>query len=56
VDLQEITNGLEARQPEHLLKPPVPVTVRVVWAVDGMIGHSGGSNTPDTTHRASRHL
>jgi hypothetical protein len=34
-DSQEIVNGLEARQPEHLLKPPVPVMVRVVWAVDG---------------------
>jgi hypothetical protein len=35
LDPQPITNDIGARQPEHLLKPPVPVTVRVVWVEDG---------------------
>jgi hypothetical protein len=34
-DSQPITNSLEARQPQHLLKPPVPIVATIRWAVDG---------------------
>jgi hypothetical protein len=32
---QEIVNDRGARVPEHTFTQPVPVTVRVAWAVDG---------------------
>jgi hypothetical protein len=34
-DAQRIVNRLEARQPEHLLSPPVPIVATIRWAVDG---------------------
>ena len=34
-DSQEITNSLGARQPEHLLSPPVPIVATIRWAMDG---------------------
>jgi hypothetical protein len=32
---QRILNSAGAREPEHVLDPPVPVVARIVWAVDG---------------------
>lgn len=32
---QAILNDTGARVPAHRLDPPVPVTARIVWAVDG---------------------
>jgi hypothetical protein len=34
-DSQEITNGLEVREPDHTLSPPVPIVATIRWAVDG---------------------
>jgi hypothetical protein len=28
-------NDTDAREPEHVLDPPVPITARIVWADDG---------------------
>jgi hypothetical protein len=32
---QRILNSSGAREPEHRLDPPVPVTARIVWEDDG---------------------
>lgn len=32
---QRILNDTGAREPEHTLDPPVPVTARIVWEDDG---------------------
>jgi hypothetical protein len=32
---QRILNDTGAREPEHTLDPPVPVTARIVWEHDG---------------------
>jgi hypothetical protein len=32
---QKILNDTGARQPEHRLDPPVPITARIVWEDDG---------------------
>jgi hypothetical protein len=34
-DSQPITNGLQARVPEHTPSPPVPIVATIRWAVDG---------------------
>ncbi|HET6753642.1 MAG TPA: hypothetical protein VFH23_06805 [Jiangellaceae bacterium] len=33
---QGILNALEAQMPEHTLRHPVPVVVRIEWAKDGV--------------------
>lgn len=32
---QDVLNGTGAREPDHECWPPIPITVRVVWSVDG---------------------
>jgi hypothetical protein len=32
---QKILNSTGAREPEHTLFPPVPITARIVWEQDG---------------------